>query len=79
MLPRAGEISVPWLLVHGTADTVVPYTESEEIVRAAPAAELVTLEGADHLFSGTAEALMAEAVVDWLRRRSRSGAGEDEG
>lgn len=70
VLPQASAVKVPWLLVHGTADTVVPHAESEEAYAAAGGeADLVTLEGADHLFSGEHEQVMARAVVDWLSER----------
>ena len=69
--PKAAEIKVPWLLVHGTADTVVPHSESVEIASEAAkhGAEvtLVTLDGGDHLFSGEDESRMAAAVVEWLQ------------
>ena len=67
VLGLATEVKVPWLLVHGTEDTVVPCSESREIVQANPAATLVELDGAGHLFSGEHEPQMAQAVVDWLR------------
>jgi pimeloyl-ACP methyl ester carboxylesterase len=69
-LPLAPRIQVPWLLVHGTADTVVPYAESQAMCAAAPINNdaLVTIQGADHLFSGVHAAPMARTVVDWLRR-----------
>jgi 3-oxoadipate enol-lactonase len=37
------------VIVHGTADRVVPYENAEHLARAAPQASLVTLEGAGHL------------------------------
>jgi len=72
VLPKAEEIRVPWLLVHGEGDSVVPCSESEELAGLAARAELVRLPGADHLFSGADEARMAEAVVSWLKRVLRS-------
>jgi acetyl esterase/lipase len=46
-------IGVPQLLVHGTADTIVPYAMSEAFTHAATAAgdpvTLLTIEGAEHL------------------------------
>ena len=64
------EVRVPWLLVHGTADTVVPPEESEGIARRAPSPPTVTLlEGADHVFSGAAARTMAVTVTTWLHRR----------
>jgi len=71
VLPRVPEVRVPWLLVHGTEDGVVPVAEAREAAAAAPdasAVELVVFEGADHLFSGADEERMAAAVVAWLQR-----------
>ena len=46
--PLASRVQVPWLLIHGTADSVVPFQESMEIREAAGTnAELVALDGAD--------------------------------
>ncbi|MEZ5978151.1 MAG: alpha/beta hydrolase [Planctomycetota bacterium] len=60
-------VEVPWLLVHGTADTVVPIEESERIARRASGeVELVRLEGVDHVFSGDAARTVARVVADWL-------------
>jgi acetyl esterase/lipase len=46
-------ISGPQLIVHGTADTVVPYAMSQAYIAAASArgdqVQLVTVEGAEHL------------------------------
>ena len=62
----AEQVQVPWLLIHGTEDTVVPLEESERMAERGADTELITLEGADHVFSGDAAALMSEAVVEWL-------------
>ncbi|MCA8925133.1 MAG: alpha/beta fold hydrolase [Planctomycetes bacterium] len=70
VLPRAAEVTIPWLLVHGTEDTVVPCSESREAAAAAPRAELVEVPGADHLFSGDHERFMAQTVVGWLRAQA---------
>jgi len=68
VMPLASRVTVPWLLIHGTADSVVPFQESEEISEAAGAnAELVSLEQADHLFTGQ-ERDVARIVVAWLER-----------
>jgi pimeloyl-ACP methyl ester carboxylesterase len=78
VLPRASQVRVPWLLVHGTADGVVPVEEAREAAAAAPSpaqVELLVFEEADHLFSGADEPRMAAAVVDWLR----SSFGDDSG
>jgi acetyl esterase/lipase len=41
-------LGVPQLLVHGTADDIVPVSQSREHAARDPQAELVELEGADH-------------------------------
>ncbi len=60
-------VSIPWLLVHGTADEVVPLRDSTDIRAAAEGRpELVELPGADHVFSGRGTADMTAAVVPWI-------------
>jgi pimeloyl-ACP methyl ester carboxylesterase len=67
VLPQAALVRVPWLFVHGSADTVVPLQDSRDALAATPApAELVVLEGCDHVFSDGADRQMADAVVRWL-------------
>ena len=55
----------PFLLVHGTADRVVPFSQSEALRDAFTAAgvpvRLVPVDGAGHIFDGSAE---IDAVVD---------------
>jgi pimeloyl-ACP methyl ester carboxylesterase len=43
------EIAAPALVVHGTADRVVPYENGVELARRLPDARLETFEGAGHL------------------------------
>lgn len=49
----------PFLLVHGTADPVVPYTQSEVLAAALTAVgapvELIPIAGASHVFGGCAD------------------------
>ncbi|MCA8969827.1 MAG: alpha/beta fold hydrolase [Planctomycetes bacterium] len=67
VLDAAEDVRVPWLLVHGTADTVVPLADSHDVYGVqGRRARLVELEGVDHVFSGGADAAMAAVVVDWL-------------
>lgn len=68
VLDRTEKIEVPWLIVHGDADDVVPVEESQEIYAAAyEPKELVILPGVDHVFSDDGLPLMIEAVVSWLK------------
>ena len=61
------EISIPWLLVHGTEDDVVPIGDSRDILAVAgDNAELFVIDGADHVFSEHSQ-VMVEKVVGWIR------------
>jgi len=66
-------IRIPWLLVHGTADELVPLHDSVDARAAAGGRpELVTIEGADHRFTGAHPALL-QAVVPWIGRQLAVG------
>lgn len=43
------DITTPMLIVHGTADTDVPFNQAQELASAVPSARLVPIEGANHL------------------------------
>lgn len=65
---QAARIRVPWLLVHGDADELVPYQDALDARAAADGRpELVTLHGVDHRFTGAVPEMVA-LVVDWLVR-----------
>ncbi len=65
---RAARISVPWLLVHGTKDDVVPIEDSQAIFEKANAPkELVVLQGADHVFGNDATPAVIQAVLAWVK------------
>ena len=62
------KIAVPWLLVHGAADDVVPIEESREVIAKASApTELVEIPEGDHVFNDAAMAPMVNKVVDWTK------------
>lgn len=66
VLPQAARIRVPWLLVHGDADDLVPLQDSLDARAAAGGRpDLVTLPGVDHRFTGAIPA-MVDAVVPWV-------------
>ena len=52
VLAAAGRVSVPWLILHGSADESVPPGEAAQLARASGAArsELVEVAGAGHTF-----------------------------
>ena len=70
--PLAESVSVPWLLVHGSADDVVPPQDTDQIQRLkGDAVQVVRIEGADHSFNDPAhKTQMTEAVVAWLSKQA---------
>ncbi len=74
---RAGaRIRIPWLIVHGSGDLIVPFREAEALRDASPAAELVRIDGAGHLFNAASKKTDRYATLDtvigmtdeWLKR-----------
>jgi pimeloyl-ACP methyl ester carboxylesterase len=45
---RVGEIAVPVLVIHGTADPLIRYPHGVALAEAVPGARLVTIEGGGH-------------------------------
>ena len=65
----ARSIQIPWLLVHGSEDDVVPIGDSRDVIAANNGVELVELAGADHVFSEDATEPMVSCVVPWVASR----------
>lgn len=61
-----GEVKVPALILHGTADDVVPLEHAHLIAARAPEAELVLIDGAPHFLRDDPEAM--NVLEDWLER-----------
>lgn len=57
-------VSIPTLILHGTADDVVPSDHAHLIAAAAPNAKLVILKGADHRLRG--DLVAREVLQQWL-------------
>ncbi|NKB72357.1 MAG: alpha/beta fold hydrolase [Candidatus Latescibacteria bacterium] len=66
VVDKGADIAVPWLLVHGGEDDVVPLDDSRDIVAHASSSELAELAGADHVFSDHTAA-MIDRVVPWVK------------
>ena len=59
-------MKVPWLLIHGTEDDVVPVEDSREIFALAnEPKKIVEIPGANHVFSEEGEKPV-DAVIDWI-------------
>ena len=62
----APQINVPWLLVHGDEDDVVPIEHSRDIfAKANYQTQLITLQSASHVFSQESTPVMVERVIVW--------------
>jgi uncharacterized protein len=66
VLDAAKRVRAPLLLVHGTADDLVPVQDSRDAAGVVPHARLVEIEGADHLFSGEPTTEVVRTVADWI-------------
>ena len=67
---HASKFAVPWLLVHGSEDDIVPFQDSIDVLQHAnEPTELLDLPGADHVFSGDSTAVMVEKVVAWINAK----------
>jgi pimeloyl-ACP methyl ester carboxylesterase len=61
-LARLGEITAPTLVIHGTADRMLPASNGEAIARAIPGARYEPLEGVGHMFWVEAPERSAELI-----------------
>ena len=67
---QAAAVRVPWLLVHGDADELVPLQDSLDARAAAGGRpDLVVLPGVDHRFTDAIPA-MTTSVAPWLQGQS---------
>jgi dipeptidyl aminopeptidase/acylaminoacyl peptidase len=66
----------PFLLVHGEADGLVPFAQSEQLAAAlrgaGSEAELIAVPGADHVFLGTDPLAQIARGTAFLRERLRT-------
>jgi len=72
-LDRLHEISVPTLVIHGTVDEMLPYSNAVLIASKIPDAQLETLEGVGHMFWWEQPERSAAAIRS-LVERSREAA-----
>lgn len=74
LLPVAPKIAVPWLLLHGAEDVIVPDSDSRDMyAHANPSrSRLAVFEGMDHAFTGPGCAQMTATVVEFLQENWES-------
>ena len=58
------------LLIHGTADPVVPYSYSERAVETLPSAKLITINGAGHGFGGKDDVYATQCAIDFIKEEA---------
>jgi alpha-beta hydrolase superfamily lysophospholipase len=72
-MSKIREVRTPLLVLHGTADAVVPHTMADQLVAAAASQDkrLVKIDGGSHSGSSrTGGAAYSDAVLDFVRRTS---------
>jgi pimeloyl-ACP methyl ester carboxylesterase len=70
--PAVAEIQCPVLVVHGRADSRVPFAQAESFVRECPTAELVPVEDGSHLAQlGPAAAAANARILAFLAEGAR--------
>jgi pimeloyl-ACP methyl ester carboxylesterase len=70
-----GVLTPPTVIVHGTADRVVPYENAAHLAKRLPQATLVTMEGAGHLCWMERPDEFNEIVLESRRAASSGRAG----
>lgn len=63
---RLGDIEVPTLLAHGTADRVLPVENAHLLAEGIPDSDLVTVEGSSHLFFVERDGLVTDELRGFL-------------
>lgn len=71
---KIGKVEVPLLIIHGTADGIVPHAMADELYSAAASKikQVIKIEGGSHSgASRTGGSTYREAVLDFVRRSSQ--------
>lgn len=61
---KIAQIDAPTLIVHGSADTLIPYQQGEALAEASPDAEFILFDGEGHDLIFTSAVQVAQA--EWL-------------
>lgn len=71
VLETAKSVSVPWLLLHGIQDDVVPIGDSESIEALGnPNVSFQKVDGADHSFNGLARVPALTVLTTWAQQET---------
>jgi pimeloyl-ACP methyl ester carboxylesterase len=66
ILARAASVTQPWLIVHGTTDTVVPVSHAHDLKAMQPNAHLLIMPNTDHVFGASHPWQESELPADLL-------------
>jgi pimeloyl-ACP methyl ester carboxylesterase len=69
--PLLGRVMVPTLVMHGTAEQLIPFTAAEYLVRELPDAQLYAFEGKGHLPIFTATDEFCSVLRSFVREAPR--------
>lgn len=64
---RVGSLSIPTLVIHGSADRTVPVANAERLAARIPGAQLKIIEGAGHLVFIERPEEFNKAVIEFLK------------
>jgi 3-oxoadipate enol-lactonase len=67
---RLPSISVPTLVLHGTEDRLIAPANAEVLAERIPRAELISIEGAGHVYNWERPERADGAVLDFVRRHA---------
>lgn len=70
---RLGEVNVPTIVIHGTADTVVPYQHGVRSAEMIPGAEFVSVQSGTHLCFISHHEQIYPALTGFLHRHQPVG------
>ena len=60
-------VTAPTLVIHGTADPILPFAHGEATAKAIPGAQLLPIEGMGHDLPKAAQSLIVDALVSHTR------------
>jgi pimeloyl-ACP methyl ester carboxylesterase len=70
---RLGTITVPTLVIHGTADPILPFDHGEATAKAIPGAKLISVAGMGHELPPSSVPDIVDALVDHTSSVSQPG------
>jgi 3-oxoadipate enol-lactonase len=73
--PRLAELTMPALILHGTADRLIPVSHAFRLLDGLPQAELRVFKGAGHAFQALDMAGITRGIAEWLAAKSNLPGG----